>query len=144
MRICIILFTALLVGACSAQLTPSPPSMETPGRSTESVDTEAIRMIEIAIADLATRLTLDVSQVNVLSIEPHIWPNTSLGCPRPGKGYAEQTVPGYLLILESNGQEYVYHMDTVSTVILCTEEDLPSFPVTPGEIDDGVPWMPVD
>lgn len=144
MRICIILFMALLVSGCSAELTKSSPVMGTPWRPTESVDTEAIRMTEMAIIDLATRLTVDVNQVNILSIEPHIWANTSLGCPRPGKVYAEQTVPGYLLILESNGQEYVYHMDTVSTVILCTEEDLPSFPITPGEIDDGEPWMPVD
>ena len=40
--------------------------------------------------------------------------------------------------------DYIYHTDTRDTVILCMEEELPTFPVTPGEIDDGEPWMPVD
>lgn len=38
----------------------------------------------------------------------------------------------------------IYHTDEKKMVILCLEEDLPSLPVTLGEIDDGQLWMPVE
>ena len=58
--------------------------------------------------------------------------------------YAQVLTPGFLILLEVDGQQYIYHTDEVETVVLCKESDLPMFPVTPGEIDDGQPWIPVN
>jgi hypothetical protein len=55
--------------------------------------------------------------------------------------------PGYLVLLEADGQRYEYHTDTRGSVVLCTDEGLPSLPdlpVDPTKIKDGIPWMPVD
>ena len=149
MRFCIILLTGLLIGACTPRQVPLPDPTQIPPEVdlqpylvTTATNTDT--MISIATADLASRFSLDLKDVRFLSIESQLWPDTALGCPRPGEVYAQQTVPGYRLRLEANGQEYVYHTDTDKTVILCLEEDQPSFPITPGEIDDDRPWMPVD
>jgi hypothetical protein len=149
MRIPHILLIALLLSACTPRLVQAPnPTPIRPNQTSPTVisttDLVAEQVSQLAIKDLSARLDMDPSTVNILSIESTLWPDTALGCPRPGEGYVQQTVPGYQLVLEVNGQEYVYHTDSNQTVILCPEEALPSFPVTPGEIDDGQPWMPVD
>jgi hypothetical protein len=151
MRIKTILLFVLLLSACAPTIIPSAGAtrdLSTVVSSTPTVSMTAdITMDKIsatAIADLSTRFSLDPKSVRVLSAESRLWPDTSLGCPRPGEMYAQHTVSGYLLRLEANGQEYSYHTDNGDTVILCLDDDMPSFPITPGEIDDGQPWMPVN
>jgi len=99
--------------------------------------------------DLATRLSMDVEAISVISLESIEWPNGALGCPAPGKVYTQGTVPGFRIRLEAEDQEYSYHTDRRGQFLLCPEEnvdvpDFPSIPVEPGEIDDGQPWVPVD
>ena len=149
MRILSILFIFLALSACTSQ--PSQPIPTTPYTTggisnslTAIVDPLVEQVTSLAVKDLSARLSLDPSMVTVLFTESVVWTDTALGCPLPGEVHAQQAVPGYRLRLEANGQEYDFHTDADSTVILCPEEDLPSFPVTPGEIDDGEPWMPVD
>jgi hypothetical protein len=77
-------------------------------------------------------------------VESIVWSDASLGCPRAGETYVQKTVAGYRLHLEVDGTEYVYHTDMAQNVILCLDEKTPFFHVTPGEIDDGQPWMPVN
>lgn len=145
----IVLF-GFLMAACTPQSTPISPSTDlvtfpsatTTPTATAEIDTDQIK--SAAIADLSNRLSLGPKLILVTSIESQLWPDSSLGCPQVGKEYAQQTVPGYRIQLEANGVGYIYHTDTKNTVILCTDDDLPSFPVTPGEIDDAEPWMPVE
>jgi hypothetical protein len=145
----LILLSTILLSCCSPQLIPIPDltqvhlSTETPN-ITQSPDLQLDQITSLAVVDLAEQLSLDPGQVRVQSVESMLWPDSSLGCPHPGKVYDQRTVPGYLLQLEANGQEYLYHTDKDQRVVLCTEKDLPSIPVTPGEIDDGKPWMPVE
>lgn len=150
MRIFLTIFIGLVISACTPRLISVPDPTQVPPAIhiqmtptiTSSTDVDAIK--SLTVADLSARFSLDPAQVRVLSLDAQLWPDASLGCPRPGESYTQKTVPGYRLVLEANGQEYIYHTDTNQAVILCLEEDLPSFPVTPGEIDDGEPWMPVD
>lgn len=150
MRSFLIFLVCLISSACSPRLvslpdpTQIPPTVETQVTRVATVPAEAEEIISLAVADLSFRLSLDQQDVHVILTESRLWPDTALGCPRPGESYAQQTVPGYRLLLEGNSQIYSYHTDADETVILCIGDDLPSFPVTPGEIDDGQPWMPVD
>jgi hypothetical protein len=146
----LILLSTIILCCCSPQLEaiPDPTQVnlttaETP-KITQSLDPQLDQITSLAVADLAEQLSLDPGHVRIQSVESMLWPDSSLGCPEPGKVYDQGTVRGYLLRLEANGQAYIYHTDTDQTVILCSEEDLLSFPVTPGEIDDGKPWMPVN
>lgn len=73
-----------------------------------------------AVRALAERLGVPESVVVVASWEPVDWPDTSLGCPEPGKMYAQVITPGYQVILEVNGKRYVAHTDRAGRrVVFC-------------------------
>jgi hypothetical protein len=56
--------------------------------------------------------------------------------------------PGYLIRLKAGLEFYEYHTDArAQVVVLCAggaDLSFPSLSVTPGGIDDGEPWQPVD
>jgi len=148
MRIHAIFLLVLLLSACAPRPAVIPGSTAPGGNIATETRTppgnKLDALIKRAVEDLSGRLSLNTGLIHVISTEAQLWPDSSLGCPQPGVVYTQQTVPGYRLRLEANGIDFFYHTDEVDTVILCEENDLPSFPVTPGEIDDGQPWMPVD
>ena len=89
-----------------------PPLLDPAGPEVQS-------LIEIAKADLAQRLSIAVSQINVRDYRTVLWPDDSLGCPQPGVTYTEVPVPGYLVILESRGKEFEYHANLKNYVFYC-------------------------
>jgi hypothetical protein len=148
MLIYIIALFSILLSCCSPQLVASPSVTENPltGQLTEANTPHPPKdeIISLVTNDLSTRLSTEIDLIQVISVKVALWPDTSLGCPRPGEVYTEKTVHGYQVWLEANDQIYIYHTDNNDNIILCTESELPAFPVTPGEIDDGEPWMPAD
>jgi hypothetical protein len=153
----IIVITVLLASACTPNAIQNSPQPHNTPLATEKYSLEVTitpamatqdelqkKLTQMARHDLASHLSVDIEKISTVSIESIVWPDTALGCPRPGKSYTQQTTLGYLVHLEAAGQEYIYHTDIDQTVILYMDENLPSFPVTPGEIYDGKPWMPVE
>lgn len=59
-------------------------------------------------ADLAARLKLPTSQITVSAQRPVLWPDASLGLPRPGEVYAQRLTPGWSLYLRARGTDYLY------------------------------------
>ena len=68
------------------------------------------RAAEPACADLAARLAVPREAIRVVSVEPHTWPDTSLGLPEPGKAYAQVRTEGAIVTLRHEGDIYVYHV----------------------------------
>jgi len=151
---------AVLLGACAADpaITPSaqapdPPSVPDVTMPAATLPagpeaTEPAGDLE-ARARLAVATWLDVSPnaIRLVSSEAVDWPDAGLGCPQPGLAYAQVVTPGFRFTLEFGGQTYAVHTDLAGRAVPCTAEGVPAFPtipVTPGEIDDGQPWMPVD
>ena len=58
---------------------------------------------------LAGRLNISVADIKVVSVTPGNWANSSLGCPEPDSFYMMALVPGSILLLEANGQQYQYN-----------------------------------
>ena len=75
--------------------TPYPPVVE--------------QAVNQARADLAKRLGVDPSQVEVVGVSSVTWPDASLGCPQPGMVYTQVMVDGYRVRLRASGQVYEYH-----------------------------------
>lgn len=124
-----------------ATLPAEQPQTETADATPYSDD------IQASIDSLAEYLSLPAGQIDVLEVEPVEWPDTSLGCPQPGMMYAQVITPGYRILLKAGEQTYSYHTGSTGQGVLCGDDGrplLPSFPVKPGEIDDGIPWIPVD
>lgn len=118
-----------------ARQTESEMTQPTPSSGMEA-------LIEQAKEDLSQRLSVSVAEINLVEATEVVWPDASLGCPQPGIAYTQVTTPGYWILLEASGSQYPYHSDRGTQLVHCPEESSPLFPVKPGEIDDGQPWMP--
>jgi hypothetical protein len=67
------------------------------------------KLIEDAKQDLTQRANVPADAITVVNAQPVEWRDSSLGCPIEGMMYAQVITPGYLIVLEANGQEYEYH-----------------------------------
>jgi len=81
--------------------------------------------IDAAKQDLAQRLGIDASAIEVVEVDAVTWPDTSLGCPKPGMMYPQVLVEGVLVQLRANGQTYRYHGDGQSRLFLCDAQAEP-------------------
>lgn len=95
------LMTALLLAAAGAQ----------PGAAAAKVEL-------LARKHLAARLKVHLEQVTTASVRPTTWPDTSLGCAKPGLMYAQVMTPGYLIELKAKGRTFTYHSDR-NRVVAC-------------------------
>ena len=78
-------------------------------------------MVQLALADAVSHLGVTAQQLHLDQVEPRQWPDSSLGCPRPGMMYSQIVTPGYLIIISGAGKNLEYHTDTASRVVLCKE-----------------------
>lgn len=103
---------------------PTPDGVELPADTLEAIRTAA------AVAEVPKE------QVTIVEVVPTDFPSTALGCPEPGRAYAEVIVPGYVVIVEAGGERYEFHTDAEgSQVVRCLE---------PSSVDRGIeePSMP--
>jgi hypothetical protein len=102
--------------------------------SSFSLDDPVAQVAELARADLADRLQVDPTQIEIVSAERVTWPDGSLGCPQPGQFYTQALVDGSRVILgiDNRSRVYVYHAGSDSQPFLC-----PS-----GEGDGGHDFVP--
>ncbi len=78
-------------------------------------------LLAAAVADLSAQTGTSIDQIKLISIEPVEWSDSSLGCPQEGFMYAQVITPGYQIVLEAQGQEYTYHTNQTTNVILCQQ-----------------------
>ena len=106
-----------------SQITPQPVGETTPQVMPKPgvPDPKAAATHQVA-QDLAQRLGVDVSGVKPVSAEEVEWPDSSLGCPAPGMMYMTVITPGYSIILELSGEQYMYHTDLQGNYVLCTDD----------------------
>lgn len=88
-------------------------------------------LIEKAKEDLAQRLSISITQINVVDAKEVTWSNSSLGCPQPGMLYADVLTAGFLILLSANNQAYEYHAGKSSDVFYCNNP-LPPVEGLPG------------
>jgi len=77
------------------------------------------RLIDHAVTDLAGRLSIDPGEIRVVETRSVVWPDASLGCPRPGMVYPQVQTDGVLIRLEANGVIYPYHGGGGRAPFLC-------------------------
>jgi len=121
------------------EATMTPTSIPAAGGVEVAPESEAV--VHMAANDLTQRLSLAPEAIQLISVEPVEWSDASLGCPQPGMMYAQVITPGYLVVLEAEGEQYTYHTDMDRFVVLCEEggetsggtgvESLPGESVTP-------------
>ena len=83
------------------------------------MDNPAVRA---AIADLARLRGIDATRISVVAVETVEWSDSSLGCPQPGRAYAQVITPGYRVQLRLDNQTVTYHTNRAgSTVVQCIQ-----------------------
>ena len=109
--------TLVLAAACSqngarppvmAPSTPAEPQPDNPS-SVRHVDPALQSFVNRAVADLARRRDVDAAAITVLEARAVVWPDGSLGCPRPGVEYTQVVQEGVLIRLQLGGRTYAYH-----------------------------------
>ena len=59
-------------------------------------------------------------QVVLVRAEQVTWSDGSLGCPEPGRQYAQMLVPGFRVVAKTASGERVYHTDSRAVAVSCT------------------------
>ena len=99
----------------------------------ESRREDQIPQVVQAKEDLARRLSIHPTEIKLHKFEAVTWPDSSLGCPKPGMAYLDVLTPGYLLILYAKGIAFEYHASRGEQVVYCSNPGDP-IPGTPTDI----------
>lgn len=134
-----LVLSAMVVTSCAAA--PAPPAIVTPtpevaaavrsdpgveasiGQDPSgSVDAALGPLIAEARSDLASRLDLAPERITLLEARTVVWPDASLGCPRPGMAYRQVPEDGVVIRFEVAGVSYEYHGGGSRGLFLCERE----------------------
>lgn len=85
----------------------------------DTYPTELQSLLDAAIADLMERLGVDESSIVVHLVQEVTWGDASLGCPEPGRSYAQVVTDGLRMVLVVDGVEYDYRSGGASSPALC-------------------------
>jgi hypothetical protein len=69
--------------------------------------------------DLASRLAIEVEQIELIEAQAVVWPDGSLGCPQPGVAYIQVQQEGLLIRLRVGKRMYDYHGGGGRAPFLC-------------------------
>lgn len=108
-----LIFMGLLILALAA-CTPTDVGLPDTGIEGTPLDPTTGDIPQAALSaaeDLAMRLNLSVTSVEVLEAERVEWPDACLDLPELDEACAEVVTPGWRVVLEADGVQYVYHTD---------------------------------
>jgi len=104
----VLLVAILLATLGGSSCDNAPASMASP-RPGVSIHSEAQQAIVQARADAASRTGVEADSWRAVEVTAREWPDAGLGCPEPGKLYAQVLTPGYAITLEAGSRRLVYH-----------------------------------
>jgi hypothetical protein len=73
------------------------------------------------VADAAKRFKVTESAVVLARAEKVMWNDGSLGCPEPGRRYAQLLVPGFRVVASTREGNFTYHTDGKGNVRICLD-----------------------
>lgn len=76
-------------------------------------------LVEQAIADLAQRESVAPAAISLERYEEVTWPDSSLGCPRPGMHYRQVPMDGARIVLKLGDVLWEYHSGGNRPLFLC-------------------------
>lgn len=112
--------TPLPVSPTQGESTPMPPPQSTPAVFNLQ------NLIDKATQDLALRLSISATQINIVNATEVVWPDGSLGCPQKGMAYIQILIPGYLIVLEVDNNKYEYHSGRDGNITYCQNPTPPA------------------
>ncbi|TFG49644.1 MAG: hypothetical protein E4H33_01830 [Anaerolineales bacterium] len=105
-----LLLTVVLISACKGS--DATPDASVPPALPEDVES----LVLLAKFDLTIRTGIDIEAITTKSLKETMFDDSSLGVPEPGVEYTAVITPGYIIILEANGEIYEYHASGAKVV----------------------------
>lgn len=84
---------------------------------------------ELTQIHLAGKLGINVDEVKIVRVEETEWRDSSLGCGEKGTAYLTVITPGYIVILEAQGNQYRYHTDLQQHFVQCDRPTTSNSPI---------------
>jgi hypothetical protein len=97
---------------------PSRIALVPPGPASESGPVPADLLNRI-VDNLSATAGVDRAAVQVVESEAALWNDGSLGCPKPGATYTQETNEGYRVVLEAGGVRYDYRITIRGQLLRC-------------------------
>lgn len=95
------------------------------------LDPIAESMVAMSARDATRRLDVAESDLELVSLLVITWPDSSVGCPKPGAEYDDQETAGYRIVFRVGGEtsELLIYHTSLHHVVRCTpeEEILPGY-----------------
>ncbi len=112
-------FSLIISLACQSDSTAitNPTPEQTKPKIT--IVPEAVKLVDQSRQDLSSRIGVNFNEINVISVKAVDWSDASLGCPEPGKMYAQVITPGFEILLEAKGKSYTYNTSLKGEIIYC-------------------------
>ena len=118
----------------STTLTVSAESVITQEGTVETGEGINNPLVKQAMQDLTERLAVGPDAITLISAESVVWPDGSLGCPRPDMGYKQVQQDGMRIVFKAQGRVYEYHSGGSRPPFLCeSPAPFPPGTTTPGE-----------
>jgi len=67
------------------------------------------QVLTLAIEVLSKELNVPPSEISLIHQSKFNWPNSALGCPKPGIAYTQSIVPGHLVLLKHQQSQFRVH-----------------------------------
>ncbi len=136
-----------LATAAHETLLPTVSDSASQGDTTEMTpvtpaDPNLQNLIGKAKEDLAQRLNVLLTQINLIEAKAVVWPDASLGCPQPGMRYKQVPEDGALIVLQVNGITYEYHNGDRRGLFLCQKAHKEASPPPPIDLLNLTPSGP--
>lgn len=103
--------TVHVAGERAVRCPPGASDREPPRAGETARSPVVLDLVQRAREDLAARFGEAAGRARLTGVHRTTWPDASLGCPRPGRVYAQVRTDGYRLELELDGRPYTYHSD---------------------------------
>lgn len=100
------------------RITPQPGDGSDDGSGGGLPDGDTSEIAEKVRQALSAKAGIALNQIQVVSVEPVEWPDGCLGIRTRGVACVAVITPGYLVLLEANGQTFEFHTDTQANAIL--------------------------
>lgn len=121
---------ALLASSCMHGKAADEPGSKPKYREHESVQAAAPaapaptraqpeNLLNEMAQDLGRRLGVKESSLQVMSVQPVLWNDSSLGCPQPERAYLPAQVQGMRVVFQYAGKTYQYHGSERGDFVYC-------------------------
>jgi len=98
----------------------SPAAEQQAGEPESGVNSDSAPMQQAtqrAVQALAAQLKVGEGEIAVMRAEPHTWPDSSMGCGKPGTLAMQVITEGYVVSLSAQGKQHRVHVSRTNAIV---------------------------